>query len=80
MRTILIALLLALAGCAAPAGEGSFANEQTPAAAVLSGAGAGDDYSERMRAANERNDDRLLKGDWRAARPAVGPGPELQRP
>ncbi|MFZ9344801.1 MAG: hypothetical protein ACO268_06560, partial [Opitutales bacterium] len=58
----------------------SFVNEKTPAAAALSGAGAPGDYSERVRVANERNDDRLIKGDWRAARPAVGPGPDLQRP
>ena len=80
MQRILPAFLLALAGCASPAGDATFVNEKTPAAAALSGAGAPGDYSERVRVANERNDDRLIKGDWRAARPAVGPGPDLQRP
>jgi hypothetical protein len=30
---------------------------------------------DRVREANEKNDDRLLKRDWRAAKPAVGPQP-----
>jgi hypothetical protein len=48
--------------------------EKTPAAAALSGqAAAAGSLEDRVRAANEKNDQRLLKGDWRAAKPAVGP-------
>ncbi|MFM9000553.1 MAG: hypothetical protein ACKORB_02865 [Opitutia bacterium] len=80
MRQLTALLALALAGCASPDGDGSFAPEKTPAAAALAGEKTSGDYSERLRSANERNDERLIKGDWRGARPAVGPGPDLQRP
>ena len=48
--------------------------ETTPAAAAVSGQAAGQgSLEDRVRSANEKNDERLLKGDWRAAKPAVGP-------
>jgi PBP1b-binding outer membrane lipoprotein LpoB len=77
MKITLILPLLFLVGCAAgPAGDQSFLVEKTPAAAALSGqpADAGT-FKDRVREANEKNDDRLLKRDWRAAKPAVGPQP-----
>jgi len=50
--------------------------EKTPAAAALAGDPPKDgELSEQIKAANEKNNDRLLKGDWRAAKPAVGPNP-----
>ena len=74
MKTAFLLPLLVLAGCATPVGDDSFAPEKTPAAAALSGqpAAAGS-LKDRVREANEKNDDRLLKRDWRAAKPAVGP-------
>lgn len=76
MKTLLLLPLLFLVGCAAPAGDQSFVVEKTPAAAALSGQSAGDGpLKERVREANEKNDERLLKRDWRAAKPAVGPQP-----
>ncbi len=77
MKTTLLLPLLLLVGCAAgPAGDQSFVVEKTPAAAALSGQSAGEgSLKERVREANEKNDDRLLKRDWRAAKPAVGPQP-----
>jgi hypothetical protein len=48
--------------------------EKTPAAAALSGqTAAAGSLEDRVRSANEKNDQRLLKGDWRAAKPVVGP-------
>jgi hypothetical protein len=32
-------------------------------------------FKDRVREANEKNDDRLLKRDWRAVKPVVGPQP-----
>ncbi len=77
MKTTLLLPLLLLVGCAAgPVGDQSFVVEKTPAAAALSGQSAGEGtLKERVRGANEKNDDRLLKRDWRAAMPAVGPQP-----
>ena len=71
---IFYAAVLLLVGCAVPPGDKSFIAEKTPAAAALAGSQPGEGTLEdRVRAANEKNDDRLLKGDWRAAKPAVGP-------
>jgi hypothetical protein len=76
MKTLPSLSLLLLAGCASPLGDRSFVTEKTPAAAALSGQSAAQGTLEdRVRAANEKNDQRLLKGDWRAAKPAVGPQP-----
>jgi hypothetical protein len=33
------------------------------------------ELSERVKEANEKNDQRLKEGDWRALEPAVGPQP-----
>ena len=74
MKTLLLFPLLFLGGCASPVGDRSFVSEKTPAAAALSGQVAVEgSLEDRVRAANEKNDQRLLKGDWRAAKPAVGP-------
>jgi len=74
MKTLSLLSLFLLVGCASPAGDRSFVSEKTPAAAALSGQAASEgSLEDRVRAANEKNDDRLLKGDWRAAKPAVGP-------
>jgi hypothetical protein len=76
MRRLLLLPFLALAGCAIPANDPSFRAEKTPAAAALAGeAPAEGTLEERVRAANEKNDRRLLNGDWRAVKPAVGPTP-----
>ena len=76
MKTTLLLPLLFLVGCAGPLGDQSFIVEKTPAAAALSGQPAADGtLKDRVREANEKNDDRLLKRDWRAAKPAVGPQP-----
>ena len=76
MKTLSLLSLLLFVGCASPAGDRSFVSEKTPAAAALSGQAASEgSLEDRVRAANEKNDDRLLKGDWRAAKPAVGPQP-----
>lgn len=74
MKTLALLPLLLLVGCSSPVGDRSFVTEKTPAAAALSGQVAGQgSLEDRVRAANEKNDQRLLKGDWRAAKPAVGP-------
>jgi hypothetical protein len=74
MKTPSLLSLLLLVGCSSPLGDRSFVSEKTPAAAALSGQSAGEvALEDRVRAANEKNDQRLLKGDWRAAKPAVGP-------
>ena len=76
MKILSLLSLLLFVGCASPAGDRSFVSEKTPAAAALSGQAASEgSLEDRVRAANEKNDDRLLKGDWRAAKPAVGPQP-----
>ncbi len=76
MKTPFLLPLLLLVGCAGPLADRSFVVEKTPAAATLSGQPAADGALEdRVREANEKNHDRLLKRDWRAAKPAVGPQP-----
>jgi len=76
MKTLPLFSLLCLVGCAVPAGDESFVVEKTPAAAAVVGQPPAEGTLEdRVRAANEKNDDRLLKPDWRAAKPAVGPSP-----
>lgn len=76
MKSLSLSSLLLLAGCASPLGDRSFVTEKTPAAAAISGQSAGQgSLEDRVREANEKNDRRLLKGDWRAAKPAVGPQP-----
>ena len=76
MKSLALLPLLLLVGCVSPAGDRSFVAEKTPAAAAISGQAAGQgSLEDRVRAANEKNDQRLLKGDWRAAKPAVGPQP-----
>jgi hypothetical protein len=76
MKTTFLLPLLFLVGCAGPVGDQSFIVEKTPAAAALAGQPAADGtFKDRVREANEKNDDRLLKRDWRAAKPAVGPQP-----
>ena len=69
--------LLLLAGCAhPPANDKSFVAEKTPAAAAVAGEKPAEgSLEDRVRAANRKNDERLLKGDWRAVKPAVGPTP-----
>jgi len=76
MRFIVLPSVLLLIGCATPANDRSFLTEKTPAAAAIAGqpAAAGT-LEDRVRSANEKNDQRLLKGDWRAVKPAVGPLP-----
>jgi len=70
MRPILPVLLL-LAGCAGgPADEPGHRLEKTPAAAALAGEAP---PAGGIEAANRRNAERAREGDWRAARPAVGP-------
>ena len=76
MKTSLLLPLLLLVGCAGPVGDQSFVPEKTTAAAALSGQPAAEGtLKDRVREANEKNDDRLLKRDWRAVKPAVGPQP-----
>jgi hypothetical protein len=76
MKTLPLLPVLLLVGCANPPGDRSFVAEKTPAAAALSGQpGAEGSLEDRVRAANQKNDRRLLEGDWRAAKPAVGPQP-----
>jgi len=76
MKTPLLLPLVLLVGCAGPLGDQSFVVEKTPAAAALSGQPSAEGtLKDRVREANEKNDDRLLKRDWRAAKPAVGPQP-----
>ncbi len=76
MKIFYFALSCGLVGCAIPANEPSFVTEKTPAVSAIAGESRPDDpLSEQIRAANEKNNNRLLKGDWRAAKPAVGPNP-----
>jgi hypothetical protein len=76
MKTLPWLVLLGLVGCASPVGDQSFVSEKTPAAAALAGQPPAEGpLGGRVRAANEKNDERLLKGDWRAVKPAVGPQP-----
>ena len=76
MKTTFLLPLLLIVGCAGPVGDQSFVPEKTPAAAALSGQPAAEGtLKDRVREANEKYDDRLLKRDWRAVKPAVGPQP-----
>lgn len=74
MRFLLLSTVL-LVGCAVPPGDPSFVAEKTPTAAALAGQTGGGSLEARLTEANRKNDERLLKGDWRAAKPAVGPAP-----
>lgn len=76
MRTLLVGAALALVGCAIPKDDKSFVAEKTPAAAALAGEAPQEGTLEaRVKAANEKNDQRRREGDWRAVQPAVGPRP-----
>jgi hypothetical protein len=76
MKSLSIFSVLFLAGCAIPANDPSFRAEKTPAAAVLAGEKSNSgELSQRVKEANEKNDQRLREGDWRAIKPAVGPQP-----
>lgn len=76
MKSLSIFSLLFLVGCAIPANDPSFRAEKTPAAAVLAGEKSNSgELSQRVKEANEKNDQRLREGDWRAIKPAVGPQP-----
>lgn len=71
MRTVVAPLALLLAGCAGgPVTEPGHRLEKTPAAAALAGETAPEGG---VAEANRRNDERRLRGDWRAVRPPVGP-------
>ena len=76
MKSLSLLSLIFLAGCAIPANDPSFRAEKTPAAAVLAGEKSGDvELGQRVKQANEKNEQRLKDGDWRAIKPAVGPQP-----
>jgi len=76
MKTSLFCLTLALAGCAIPQDDPSFVAEKTPAAAALAGeAPKAGTLEDRLKATNEKNEQRRRDGDWRAVQPAVGPKP-----
>lgn len=76
MRTLLVCAALALVGCAIPKDDKSFVAEKSPAAAALAGEAPQEGTLEaRVKAANEKNDQRRREGDWRAVQPAVGPKP-----
>ena len=74
MKSLSFLSLLFLVGCAIPANDPSFRAEKTPAAKALAGEKPGEgELSQRVKEANEKNDQRLKDGDWRAIKPAVGP-------
>jgi hypothetical protein len=76
MKTLLTCLALALVGCAIPKNDPSFVAEKSPAAAALAGEAPKEGtLEERLKATNEKNDQRRRDGDWRAVQPAVGPKP-----
>ena len=76
MKTFLTCFALALSGCAIPKNDPSFVAEKSPAAAALAGEAPKEGkLGERIKAANAKNDQRLLDGDWRAVQPVVGPKP-----
>jgi len=76
MKPFLTCLALALVGCAIPKDDPSFVAEKSPVAAALAGEAPKEGKLEdRLKAANERNDQRLRDGDWRAVQPVVGPKP-----
>lgn len=73
---LLAGAVLALGGCAIPKDDKSFVAEKSPAAAALAGEAPKEGtLEERVKAANEKNDQRRREGDWRAVQPAVGPKP-----
>lgn len=73
MKSLSILSLVLLAGCAIPANDPSFRAEKSPAAAVLAGEKSREgELGQRVKQANEKNDQRLKDGDWRAIKPAVG--------
>lgn len=76
MRALICVTALLCAGCAIPKNDASFVAEKSPAAAALAGeAPAVGTLEERLKATNEKNDQRRREGDWRAVQPAVGPKP-----
>ena len=76
MKPLLLALVGLLVGCAIPKNDPSFVAEKTPAAAALAGEAPKEGtLEERLKATNEKNDQRRRDGDWRAVQPAVGPKP-----
>jgi len=76
MKPLLLALVALLVGCAIPKNDPSFVAEKTPAAAALAGEAPKEGtLEERLKATNEKNDQRRRDGDWRAVQPAVGPKP-----
>lgn len=76
MKIFLTCLALALGGCAIPKNDSSFVAEKSPAVAALAGEAPKEGkLSDRIKAANEKNNQRLLDGDWRAVQPVVGPRP-----
>lgn len=76
MKALLLALTALLVGCAIPKNDPSFVAEKTPAAAALAGEAPKEGtLEERLKATNEKNDQRRRDGDWRAVQPAVGPKP-----
>jgi len=73
---LLLALTALLVGCAIPKNDPSFVAEKTPAAAALAGEAPKEGtLEERLKATNEKNEQRRRDGDWRAVQPAVGPKP-----
>jgi hypothetical protein len=76
MKSLYILSSVLLVGCAIPANDPSFRAEKTPAVAVLAGEKSAEgQLGQRVKEANEKNDQRLKEGDWRAIKPAVGPQP-----
>ncbi|MEI6247386.1 MAG: hypothetical protein WCP67_02490 [Verrucomicrobiota bacterium] len=76
MKIFLTCLALALGGCAIPKNDPSFVAEKSPAVAALAGEVPKEGkLGDRIKAANEKNNQRLLDGDWRAVQPVVGPRP-----
>lgn len=76
MKPLLLGLTALLVGCAIPKGDPSFVAEKSPAAAALAGEAPKEGtLEERLKATNEKNDQRRREGDWRAVQPAVGPKP-----
>ncbi|MEY4033259.1 MAG: hypothetical protein RL492_453 [Verrucomicrobiota bacterium] len=76
MKRLLLTWTALLVGCAIPKNDPSFVAEKSPAAAALAGEAPKEGtLEERLKATNEKNDQRRRDGDWRAVQPAVGPKP-----
>jgi hypothetical protein len=76
MKLLLLTWTTLLVGCAIPKNDPSFVAEKSPAAAALAGEAPKEGtLEERLKATNEKNDQRRRDGDWRAVQPAVGPKP-----